>query len=288
MGNFDLQFPWDKGFGTPASSAMWRKMASLWCADGVLANYPTATPNSLSATLAGGTVTVNPGACFIHGYYAEIQTAQNITGVGTNGTVLAKADLANENCLIYYKNGATDYAPPGTSNFATFYEQSANNWEIPLWLVSGSTLIDLRTMLNAGRALTWWNTLAGPNVIASGQTAQYNFVTARVPYIGNALLIGTMVLTFTDASQAQSAICQLTYQQGASDQALSPTVTRSVPGTGPAGSPVERDVSLTGLITLTSLGKKSVGWRVTAGTGPQIQVATLTASMMLAGLPPAA
>ena len=107
-------------------------------------------------------------------------------------------------------------------------------------------------------------------------------------YTGYALLVGTMVLTFSDASQPQTAVCQLTYQQGASDQALSPAITRTIPGTGVSASPVERDVSLTGLIPVTALGKKSVGWRVTAGTGPQIQVASLTASMTLTGFPPAA
>ena len=77
MGNFDLQFPWDKGFGTPASSSMWRKMAKLWSADGVV--------SGLNSTLAAGVVTVNPGACFIHGYYGEVVTAQNITGVAPVG-----------------------------------------------------------------------------------------------------------------------------------------------------------------------------------------------------------
>jgi hypothetical protein len=260
---------------------MWRKMASLWSSDGVVANYPVATPNCLSATLAGTTVTVNPGAAFIHGYYGEIQTAQTITGVGTSGTVLAKADLVNENLTVYYKNGATDYSG---------YEQDANAWEIPLWLVSGTTLIDLRTMVQPGGALTWWNTLAGPTSIPTTQTTNFNFVTARVPYIGHALLVGTLVLTFNDASQAQTAVCTLAYQSGAGDEALGPSITRTIPGTGVANSPVERDVSATALITVKSPpGKKSVGWRVTAGSGAQsIQVASLTASMTLAGFPPAA
>jgi hypothetical protein len=278
VGNFDLQFPWDKGFGTPASSSMWRKMAQLWSADGVVAGYL----QSLNATIAGTTVTVNPGACFMHGYYGEIQTAQTITGVGSSGTILARADLVNENCSIYYNAAVTDYGAGG-------FQQDANAWEIPLWLVNAGALVDLRTLLSPGAAHTWWNTQAGPNTINSGQAVQYNFVSARVPYTGHALLIGTLVLTFSDASQAQTATCQLTYQYGAADQALSPTVTRSIPGTGPAGSPVERDVSLTGMIPVASLGKKNVGWRVTAGSGTQqIKVASLTASMMLTGFPPAA
>ena len=274
MGNFDLTFPWDKGFGTPASSSMWRKMAQLWSSDGVVAGYA----QTLTCTLAGGTVTVNPGACFIHGYYGEVITTQTITGVGTNGTVLAKADLVNEICSIYYKDQAVDYGG---------YEQDANAWEIPLYLVSGTTLIDLRTIVSPGVGLGWWSSAPGPVNVVSTQTGQINFLTARIPYATWAVLTGTMLLTFSDASQAQNAICQLTYQQGQSDQQLSTTITPGIAGTGTAGSPVSHPMALNGLIPVTQ-GKKTLGWRVTAGTGPQISVASLTLGMTLVARPPAA
>jgi hypothetical protein len=277
VGNFDLTFPWDKGFGTPASSSMWRKMAQLWCSDGVVAGYQ----QSLTCTLSAGTVTVNPGACFIHGYYGEVINTQTITGVGSNGTVVAKADLVNEICLIYYKDQAVDYG--GT----TGYEQDANAWEIPLYLVSGTTLTDLRTMVSPGVGLGWWSSAPGPVSVLTSQTGQINFLTARIPYATWAILTGTMLLTFSDASQAQSAICQLTYQQGQSDQQLSTTITPGMAGTGAAGAAVSHPVALNGLIPVTQ-GKKTLGWRVTAGTGPQISVASLTLAINLVARPPAA
>jgi hypothetical protein len=272
MGNFDLFFPWDKGFGAPASSANWRKMAQLWSLDGVLINYN----QMLAATLAGSQVTINPGAVFVHGYYAEVVSAQTIN-VGVNGTVVAKADLVNENCLIYYKDQAIDYSG---------YEQDASAWEIPLWLVSGSTLIDLRTWIGCGAGAGWAGSSPGLSTVPSAQTVQLNLLTPRVAYVGAAQLAGSMMVIFSDASQAQSAICQLTYQFGASDQAVTPVITPQIPGGGAAGSPVYHAVSVTGQITVGQ-GKKSVGWRVTAGTGPQIQVSQMTVSMNLVDAAPA-
>ena len=65
----------DEGLGEPP-----------FAADGVVANYPAgaaSTQSQLYATLAGGVVTVQPGAVFLKGYYAEITASQQLTGVGT-------------------------------------------------------------------------------------------------------------------------------------------------------------------------------------------------------------
>ena len=37
------------------------------------------------------------------------------------------ADLVNENCSIYYRNGVVDYGPTPASN----YQQDTNKWEMP-------------------------------------------------------------------------------------------------------------------------------------------------------------
>ena len=99
-------------------------------------------------------------------------------------------------------------------------------------------------------------------------------------------MAGTMLVNFSDASAAQSAICQLTYQFGSADQQVTQVATPAIPGSGPAGVPVSVPVALNGLIP-TGQGKKSVGWRVTAGTGPSLTVSTLTAWMMEIGTPAA-
>ena len=89
-----------------------------------------------------------------------------LTGVGTNGTIVAGVDLTSggQTISIYYRDGVVDYG----SNPASNYEQDASKWEMPLWLVSGTSLIDLRTMLTPGSACGWWGTLAGPVSVASG------------------------------------------------------------------------------------------------------------------------
>jgi hypothetical protein len=279
MAILDEYFPFDLGNGSPANTARWRKMAQLWSSDGVLANYL----NTLTATLAGTTVTVQTGGLFIHGYYGEVQNVQSITGVGTNGTVVAGADLVNQNVSIYYRDQVVDYG----SNPASNYEQDTNKWEMPLWLVSGTSLIDLRNMVSPGTGLGWWSSAPGPVSVSTSTTSQINILTARVPYPTSAILSGTLLLSFTDASQAQSVICQLTYQFGQSDVQTSPTVTPGVPGAGPAGGQLAYPVALSGLIPVTP-GKKTLGWRVTAGTGPSISVSTLTVGMTLVARPPAA
>jgi hypothetical protein len=273
----DEFFPFDLGQGAPANTARWRKMAQLWQSDGVFAGYL----NQLNASLAGTTVTVQTGAVFVHGYYGEVQNAQAITGVGTNGTVVAGVDLNAQTISLYYRDGVVDYGPTPANN----YEQDTSKWEIPLWLVSGTTLIDLRTMINPGAACGWWSTTAGPITVASATTVQTNFLTLRVPFTGQAVLRGELLLTFNNPSTAQSVICQLTYQWGASDQAVTPTMTPTALAS--AGVPTTAVVAVSGLIPVTQ-GKKTVGWRVTAGTGPAATISTLTASVQVINLPAAA
>jgi hypothetical protein len=249
-------------------------MAQQWQADGVI--------SGLGATLAGTTVTVTIGALFVHGYYGELQNPASITGVGTNGTVVAGVDLSAQTISLYYRDGVLDYG----SNPASNYEQDTSKWEIPLWLVSGTTLVDLRTMLTPGAACGWWNTAPGPVSVASTVSVNQAVLTLRVPYAGKALLRGEILVTYTDSRTAQSAICGLTYQQGQSDQQLTPTITPATPGGGPGpGPPYQSEaVSLSGLITVTQ-GKKVVGWRVTAGTGPGLSLTTMTASVEMWSLP---
>jgi hypothetical protein len=283
--NFDEYFPFDKGFGASANSARWRKMAQLWCPDGVLQNYPTgvSTVTQLFATIASNTVTIQPGAAFIHGYYAEVMAPQNVVSVTGNGTIVAGVDLVNEICSIYYKSGATDYSG---------YTQSLSLWEIPLWLVTGgATLTDLRTFIIGGQGVTWAGRLDGPISIATGGTSPLvmaQFMVARVPYAGWAKIEGSAMITLTDLSAAQTASCQLTYQQGVAGQAqLAPTTAmqpgNSAWGAGMSLQTLALPITLSGVIPVTT-GLKNAGWLVVAGPGPGIQVSNMTLSMRLIDL----
>lgn len=267
MGNFDEYFPWDKGFGSSASSSRWRKMAQLWAPDGVVANYPVGVAaGGLNATIAGGIVTVNPGACFMHGYYGEIFAAQAIN-VGASGTVVAKADFDNEICSIIFHNGAIDY---------NGYQQDTHAWEVPLWLVSSGTLTDLRCFISGGAGLGWSGTMP-QQTVSSGTTVNFNFMYPRFSYPTFVQLRATGLVTFTDASAAQSAIAQISYQYGQSDNqtSITPTIVPAIDGGGASGVPIAMPLSLAALVPVTT-GKKSVGCLVTAGTGPQILFGPMT------------
>jgi len=274
MANFDEFFPFDPGYGASANAARWRKMAQLWVADGVLANYL----NQMNATIAGSTVTVQSGAVFIHGYYAELQNSQNFT-VGTNGTIVAQVNFANEVVALVYRDTIVDYGGGG-------FQQDNNVWEIPIWGVSGgTTLLDLRNLINAATGLRWFANQAGSTPVASSQTLQNSFGLARIPYAAQGFLHGTLLLQFSDMSQAQSAICQMTYQWGQGDQQTSPSITPANSASFNSGASLSIPVALTGVIPVTQ-GKKTFGWRVTAGTGPGITVSQMTLSLWTGGRPP--
>jgi hypothetical protein len=291
MGNFDEYFPFDPGYGASANSARWRKMSKLWAPDGVVMNYPTGVvPTACqlyASAISGGATTIQPGAVFIHGFYAELQNPQTISALGTNGTIVAQANFNTEAIQIYYKDGALDYGTSPTNNYEQDNEPGAVIWEIPLWLVSGTTLTDLRNLISPAYGIRWAAAQAAVIPISSGSTSQNTIMTARVPYAAQGFLEGTLLLTFSDLSQAQSVICQMTYQWGQSDQQVSTTITPAISGGGPAGQSLSIPVALTGNVPI-SQGKKVAGWRVTAGTGPQISIASLTLGLVMAGQPPVA
>jgi hypothetical protein len=266
--NFDVTFPWDKGFGTPASSSNWRKMANLWAPDGVLQGYQ----NQLNATFTtpNTVATVQTGAAFIHGYYAEVLNPQAVNVTGTSGTIVARAQLGNEVCDIYYKDQSIDY---------NGYEQDAANWEIPLFLVTPAGLVDLRTLISPGAALYWPGQLLAAQNVNPSQTLAINFNYPRIPYATQARLHGTGMVTFSDASQAQTVACQAVYQYGFGDVQRTPAITAAWPGGGPSLATVSMPISMSAQIPVTK-GKKLLGWLVTAGTGPYIQVSQMSASLM--------
>lgn len=294
---FDEFYPFDPTYGAPANAFRWRKMAQLWQADGVRANWL----NQLNATNSLLSVTVQPGACFIHGYYAEMAAGHTpaMTFTATNnGTLVVQANLAtnNENIMLVWRDGVMDYGPNASSNFAQDITQDRTIWEMPLWQMQNGTLVDLRTTINPGGDISWWAqynptpvTIATGTANAVGQGQQ--MLKARVPYAGFALLTGTMLLTFPDLSQAQNATCQLVYQSGvAGEQSPAtlgtppPGIVPSISGGGAAGASISIPVTLTSWVPVAQ-GLKSAGWYVKAGNGAAgVQISQMTLSMRLAGV----
>jgi hypothetical protein len=189
---------------------------------------------------------------------------------------VAQADLVNEQCVLYFKAGATDYSG---------YEQDFTTaWEMPLWLVSGGVLYDLRVFINPGAGINWWiNSAAAPVSVSPNGSSQNDLLVARVPYAGIALITGQMTVTFTDLSQLQTATCSLTYQYGVSGQQyISPAQTPGVSGGLAAGQSLSMPVAMSAQVPVTQ-GRKMIGWRVTAGPPPgtSVQLTSLTLSMTL-------
>lgn len=305
---FDEFYPFDPNFGAPANAFRWRKMAQLWQSDGVRANWPggvAATVRDLYATNSGLTITIQPGAVFIHGYYAELTPTTtnhpwplNISAT-LNGTLVAQANLStnNENVQLVWRDTVMDYGSNASTNFAQDITQDKTIWEIPLWQMQNGTLVDLRTMINPGADVSWWAQYnpASPVTIGTGLTngaaTGQQMLKARVPYVGSAVLTGTMLLTFPDLSQAQNATCQLVYQSGVAGEQSPATLGTVPPGIVPAisggltaGQSHSIPVTLTSWVNVTQ-GLKTAGWYVKAGSGAAgIQISQMTLSMRLVGV----
>ena|SRR5215467_2607694 len=291
-------FPFDIGKGQSANTTRWRKMAHLWGSDGVLLNFPPDAPAAvaphpkawnLAAELNGTQFILYPGALFIRGYYAELASALPAMTVGANGTVVAQADLVNQVINVVYRDNVVDYGTNPASNYRQDIDTpntTASIYEVPLWLISSGQLVDLRTFANPVAGLNWWQPLAGPISVATGQFTQQDMLICRVPYLGQAFIQGSLLLTFMDPSSAQSAACSLTYQSQVSGQAyISPAIQPAISGGLPANQPFSIPVSLTASLPITQ-GRKTVGWKVTAGTGPLIQISQLTVSMTMTQVAP--
>jgi hypothetical protein len=277
---FDEYYPFDPGMGAgTANAARWRKMANLWAPDGVVSNYPygntPATSQLYATAITGGATTIQQGAVFIHGYYAEIQTPQPIN-VGAAGTIVAHCDFNTEKVSLLFTT-ATDYGSGG-------FEQDLNIWEIPLWGVSGSTLTDLRNLINPTTGIRWFASSPGVVPVGTGAVSQNSFGLARIPYAAQGFLHGTLLVQFNDISQAQNATCQLTYQWNQSDQQVSPIITPAAAG-GVSGQTISVPVALMGVVPV-SQGRKTFGWRVTAGPGPGISISQMTLSLWATGIAP--
>jgi hypothetical protein len=128
----DSFFPFDQGQGLNASQPRWRLMARLFYGSGVVPGYL----NQFNATLAGGVLTIQSGGAWIDGFYGE--TAGNKALPVTNGTVVARMDPTGRQ--IIFALLPTPQQP--TQNLTDIYE-------IPLWVITGTSLSDARQFANA-------------------------------------------------------------------------------------------------------------------------------------------
>jgi hypothetical protein len=141
----DSYFPFDTGPGSTATPANWRQMARLWYGSGVVPG----NQNQLASTISGTTVTIQPGAVWVDGFYGQSAANKQVTGVSGTGTVVARLDVTSRQ--IYFM-----FVP-------TVVQNPAANFDIPLYSVAGGVLTDVRQFCNAD-----------PQKIARGKMVRVN------------------------------------------------------------------------------------------------------------------
>jgi len=131
----DSYFPFDQGPGATATPANWRQMARLFYGTGVVPG----NQNQLAATISSGTVTIQPGAVWVDGFFGQSNVNKTVTGV-SSGLVVARMDLAQRQIYFLYLPGTST---PGQNPLATTYD-------VPLYQVTSATaMTDVRQFCQA-------------------------------------------------------------------------------------------------------------------------------------------
>lgn len=127
----DSYFPFDQGPGATATPANWRQMARLWYGSGVVPG----NQNQLVCTISAATVTIQPGAVWVDGFFGQSNANKAVTGVSGTGTIVARLDVNSRQ--IYFM-----FVPSVVQN-------PLGNFDIPLYSVAGGVLTDIRQFCNA-------------------------------------------------------------------------------------------------------------------------------------------
>jgi hypothetical protein len=137
-------FPMEIPPGNHSTMDNWRKMAQLWCADGVVLPDLSFMPSERFPLSAYGwdwnasACSIAPGACFVNGFYGQNDTAK-VLQVGAPpdwGLVVARYDPVAQLISIVYKGG---------SGPTDLVRDPAGWWEIPLaQMNTDGSIADLR------------------------------------------------------------------------------------------------------------------------------------------------
>jgi hypothetical protein len=104
-------WPTEAGAGIVATEARWRKMGRMWTPTGV------GTAGALAPSRSGTTLTIQPGAVWLDGHYAELLTAQTLT-ITTSGIAVVRWDPASSTVELLWR----DAVLTPTVDFAGVYE----------------------------------------------------------------------------------------------------------------------------------------------------------------------
>jgi hypothetical protein len=137
---FDEYFPFNKGFGSPANASRWQKMSKIWSGDGVDIGVDFQFGNvGNPTTYAGTTVTLQSGAVYLQGYYAELLASAPLAITVPNnptGVIVAHLNILTSVMEPLYLNGLS--VPP---------VNSATDAYLFLWKLVAGVFTDKRVLV---------------------------------------------------------------------------------------------------------------------------------------------
>jgi len=127
-------WPTDGADGSVSSEARWRKMARLWVPSGVdVSPLGVGGAGALAPTLvAGPTINVAIGGCWLDGHYAELTTPASVPATA-NGLLVVRFTPADNHAELLFRDAAV--LPP---------TQTAVTWELAIASMAAGALTDRR------------------------------------------------------------------------------------------------------------------------------------------------
>jgi hypothetical protein len=113
-------WPTEAGPGIVATEARWRKMGRIWASSGV------STAGALAPSRSGTSLTIQPGAVWIDGHYAELLAAQTLT-ITSSGICVARWDPATQSVELLWRDAVLTPTvdPTGIYEFVIYQLQAS-------------------------------------------------------------------------------------------------------------------------------------------------------------------
>ncbi len=196
------------GDGSVSSEARWRKMARLWVPSGV-----RGAGDLVPTLVAGPTINVTVGQCWLDGHYAELLTPASVAATA-NGLLCVRFTGADNHAELLYRDAAT------------LLTQTDPTWELPIAQMVAGALRDIRWIANptgelafAAAAATVTLTSAhtpaapidltnSPAVYCDGGTYEFLFTSSIVTLTGGGSIRAQLWVDGAAVSAPQAFIAQ--------------------------------------------------------------------------------
>jgi hypothetical protein len=241
-------WPTDGADGSVASEARWRKMGRLWAPSGIAGN--------MTPTLAYPNLTIQPGAAWVDGHYAELASSQVLTAT-TNGLAVVRFDPAANTAELLWRDGVSVPAQSPTGV-----------WELPIAKTVGGVLTDLRVSTTAMITPAPHWTTGGPTVVATGSNQLYDNIGPFKIDMPAIVEVALDIRATPETAQAGGQIVQFYPEKATLGPALDFGSSAFLAKQGtPAASNLPVEGSLRGRFRMTTAGSFYYGLRATVGSG---------------------